>query len=280
MDLYKLYQDNKIDTQSLSKELYFKNKVEDKMDISVIIPVRGRLEFQEAVYSHLKKASEVSGINISITYIEHSHISEYLQPTRGSYIWVPCNKDSAFNKCLCFNIGALYGPMADYYLFYDADLICREDFFEQIISDLSDAIQTFKSRRVLYANESLTGKIKQGAMFDQYLNDKHPDISIGIPGAPGGSIFVSRDLFFKVGGYDAEFFYGYSIEDQFFYNKLECFQKVKSLDKVDLIHLNHPVIQVNTPDFQMDILRKWITMTEQERLDFVKFKSNTLNEKN
>lgn len=280
MDLYKLYQDNKINMEALSKELYFKNKVEDKMDISVIIPVRGRLEFQKPVVDHLLLASDNSAVKISITYVEHSRVSEYLQHTPVSYIWVPCNEDSKFNKCLCFNIGVLYGPKADYYLFYDADLICRYDFFDQIIANLSDAIQTFKGRRVLYANEALTGKIKQGAMFDEFLNDKHPDVTIGVPGAPGGSIFVSRDLFFKIGGYDAEFFHGYSIEDQFFFNKLLCFSNVESLHEVDLIHLNHGSEHAKTPDFHMDILKYWSTISDTEKMDFIKFKSNELKIEN
>jgi hypothetical protein len=64
----------------------------------------------------------------------------------------------------------------------------------------------------------------------------------GSPGAPGGSICLSRELFNKVGGFDPHFFWAYSIEDRFFWEKVEKFTKISTLEspKVDLYHLWHP----------------------------------------
>lgn len=254
MDLYKILEDNKTDYKALSANLHFKNKYDtapEKVDISIIVPVRGRLEFMDSVSNHLQEAIDdlrMNGIFVSLTYVEHSFISEYLGPIKTNFIWIPCAQESEFNKCLCFNMGFLHGPKADYYLFYDSDLVCKVDFLEHLILNLDEAVQTFKGRRVLYADSELTKKIThQGVMYDEFLNDKHPQISIGVPGAPGGSIMVSRDLFLKVGGYDSEMFYGYSIEDQFFFNKLMCFHTVKSLESVDLVHLYHGESHARTP---------------------------------
>jgi predicted glycosyltransferase involved in capsule biosynthesis len=273
-DLINLHEKNKIDYLSLSKELYFKNRITEKQDISVIIPVRGRTEFLKPVSYHLNQAIKKSGLKISLTYIEHSVLSEYLHPVQDSFIWVPCNKDSKFNKCLCFNMGFMYGPPADYYLFYDSDLICREDFFEQVVLNISDVVQTFKGKRVLYANEALTNKlVKHDVYYDQFLNDKHSDITIGQPGAPGGSILVSRDLFLKVGGYDDAFFHGYSIEDQFFYNKLLLFTEVKSIQSVDLVHLFHGNSHAKTENFHMEILNSFNAFNQVDKVEFVSFLS-------
>lgn len=281
MDLYKLHQDSKLDYKIISSELFFKNKEENKVDISVIIPVRGRVQFQKPVLDHLFKSIQKPkgiGYTISVTYVEHSTLPTYLWKTPSGYIWIPCEENDRFNKCLCFNIGVLSGPKADYYLFHDSDLVCPENFFDEILNNISQAMQVFKGKRVLYANENLTQKFLSGSIYDNTLNDKNPDITIGVPGAPGGSIFVERDLFFKVGGYDAEYFTGYSIEDQFFFNKLSFFTEVKSLNTVDVIHLNHGTSHAKTENAQMEILKTFNSFSHKDKEDFFRFRSGLFKE--
>lgn len=273
IDLLDIFSTNKLNYEEIFKELYFKKPSKDKFDISVIIPVRGRLEFVEPVYRHLIRAIKASPLKISVTYVEHSIIAEHLRNSPESYIWVPCNTDSKFNKCLCFNIGVLKGNEADNYLFFDSDLLVPEDFFLQLQENISPAIQTFAGRRVLYANDKLTVKFLAGSFSDAGTNMNHPDITVGQAGAPGGAIFISKSLFYRVGGYDAEFFHGYSIEDQFFYNKVLIYEAFKSLPEVELIHLNHGNTHARTEDFHMNILHTFDGMSFGDRKAFVEVKA-------
>lgn len=273
IDLLDIFYTNKLNYEEIFKELYFKNLSKDKFDISVIIPVRGRLEFVEPVYRHLIRAIKASPLKICVTYVEHSILSEHLRNSPESYIWVPCNTDSKFNKCLCFNIGVLKGNDADNYLFLDSDLLVPEDFFLQVEKNLSLAMQTFNGRRVLYANEKLSVKFLAGSFSDDSTGMNHPDITIGQAGAPGGAILTSKKLFYQAGGYDAEFFHGYSIEDQFFYNKVLIYEAFKSLPDVELIHLNHGNTHAKTEDFHMNILHTFDALSFGDRKAFVEVKA-------
>ncbi len=273
-DLLDIFSSNKINYEDLFKELYFKNASKEHFDISVIIPVRGRIEFIEPVYRHLVRAIKASPLKICVTYVEHSVLSEYLRPVPESYIWVPCNTDSKFNKCLCFNIGVLKGNDADNYLFFDSDLLVPEDFFLKIEENLCPAMQPFNGRRVLYANEKLSTKFLAGSFTDSSTLMNHPDITIGQAGAPGGAILVSKKVFYQVGGYDAEFFHGYSVEDQFFYNKVMLYDSFKSLSQVELIHLNHGGAHCKTEDFHMSLLHTFDGLGFEDRKAFVEVKSD------
>ncbi len=274
LDLLDIFSANKINYEEIFKELYFKNIPKGHFDISVIIPVRGRLEFVEPVYRHLIRAIKASPLKICITYVEHSTLSEYLRPSPEGYIWVPCNSDSKFNKCLCFNIGVLKGNDAYHYLFFDSDLLVPEDFFLKIQENLSPAMQPFNARRVLYANEKLTTKFLAGNFTDVSTSTNHPDIVIGQSGAPGGAVMVSKKLFYQVGGYDAEYFFGYSVEDQFFYNKVLLYDKFVSLPQVELVHLNHGGSHCKTEDFHMGLLHSFDALGFEDRKAFVEVKSD------
>ncbi len=279
LDLYALYRENKINYKDIKESLYFKNPTTEKVDISIIIPVRDRLEFVQPVYNHLLKAvEELSILNykLSITFVEHSPVALHLKDCPASYIWIPCPEDAKFNKCLCFNIGVLSGPDADYYMFYDGDLLCFNDFILKVAGDISSFMQGFKNRRVVYADQVLTGKFLQGEFLDHTITAMHPNIRVGVPGAPGGCIITSKELFFHVGGYDAEFFHGYSVEDQLFFDKCSLFDPCKSLDN-ELIHLYHGEAHARTEDFHMQILKTFQGQHVDDKKTFIKFVSEEFN---
>lgn len=277
IDLLDIFEKNKINYSEIKKELYFKNPTDKKFDISIIVPVRDRLQFTEPLMRHFNRAIENTVFSISITYVEHSVLPAHLRSCPVSYIWIPCNPDSRFNKCLCFNIGFISGPRADYYIFHDSDLLPQENFFglieKQLLSN-TPSFQTFQGRRVLYADTTLTQKVLQGkAMLDATITGVHPNITIGQPGAPGGSILTTREMFLKVGGYDPEYFTGYSVEDQFFYDKLSVFSKVQSLEHSELLHLNHGDSHARTEDFCMRVLHAFQGMSFNEKKAFIDLKS-------
>jgi len=218
-----------------------------KFDISVIIPVRGRIDFVDISLSHLKSAIEKTNLKINITIVEHSTNREYYEICKSygiGYYWIN-SLENKFNKCLSHNIGALLNKNSKYFLFHDLDCLVYDNFFLNLMenkeSKKSECLQTFFNRRVLYLNEQQTRNILNKEININDINLE--EVKEGDYGAPGGSIFVNKELFFNVGGYDPELFYGWSPEDIFFWNKVETLEKIHSVDnpKNELLHLHHEI---------------------------------------
>jgi hypothetical protein len=277
MNLTEIFNANKIDYNKFG--LFQKNcYLAEKYDISVIIPVRGRVHLQECVLNGLLASAAKSTLSIAITFVEQSLSPEFDKLETCSYIHIPCNDEEPFNKCLCMNIGFIYGPKANFYLFHDSDLLCSETFFSSIEATFNKnfhAIQCFKKRRVIYASEYLTDIIIKEETPAGVLDENHPNVQIGTEGAPGGSLLVSRYFFILIGGYDPEYFTEYSIEDQFFHDKLSLLAEVFSLNSENLIHLFHHTLGV-TKQCDFDIYHEWKELTDHQKLYLIELKSNHL----
>ena len=216
-----------------------------KYDIITVIPFRGRKWHLEKTLSTLMESSAICGKRIGFIIVENSE-SQIVNPNDFKYdnlhyIWINSN-GFIFNKCYCHNIGAEICD-SDFIHFHDCDLIVPTNFYECIINELenNDAVQCFSGRRVHYLDEINTKYYYQkGNSHNIRLGME--GLREGSPGAPGGSICLSRELFNKVGGFDPHFFWAYSIEDRFFWEKVEKFTKISTLEspKVDLYHLWHP----------------------------------------
>jgi|694.fasta_scaffold00068_37 predicted glycosyltransferase involved in capsule biosynthesis len=253
-----------------------------KFDISIIIPVRGRIDFVDVSLSHLKSAIEKTNLKINITIVEHSTNREYYEICKSygiGYYWIN-SLENKFNKCLCHNIGALLNKNSNYFLFHDLDCLVYDNFFLNLIdnkeSKKSECLQTFYNRRVLYLSEQQTRNLLNNEISINDINLE--ELRVGNYGAPGGSIFVNKNLFFNVGGYDPELFYGWSPEDIFFWNKIETLEKIHSVDnpKNELLHLHHE-IQSNSDSLVLEELYENIKNSGDVVLnDIVKYKSEIL----
>lgn len=224
------------------------------VDISIIIPVHGRTQFNNVVTNHFKKAisyiEEKRDLKISLTFVEHSYNQEHydlIDKTWVNYIYIPMFGQDKFNKCMCFNIGALYSNEAKFYLFHDVDVIVPMDFFEKLMENIqgNDCIQSFTKKRLLYANEHLSYQLINGIeTIDNCIiyKESKDGLKIGNEGAAGGSIFIRKQLFIDIGGYDT-FFTEYSVEDAFFLEKVNTISHCNSSDKppIELIHLWHDI---------------------------------------
>ncbi len=251
-----------------------------KSFISIIIPVRGRVNFLEPCLKHLLKSIEFIKNDINILVVEHSDVIEHksiCEKYGVNYFWID-GTDTKFNKCLCHNIGSLLNKNSEYFLFHDLDCLVKEDFFKNLLENKenknSKCLQTFYNRRVLYMNHDDTEKIIKN---EKTINDVI-NLTVGDYGAPGGSIFIEKDLFFKVGGYDPELFYGWSPEDIFFWNKVEFFEKVHSVDepKNELYHMFHE-LQSNNDSIVLENLYENIKkLNSEEMSEFIKYKSEIL----
>lgn len=232
------------------------------VDISVIIPVRGRFSFMQKTIDSFKNAiqnAQNADLLISITISEHSQASEfenYFYDEDVNYIHIQ-SQEEPFNKCLAMNLGFLYSVKARYYLFHDVDCQVQSDFFLRLKQNIEVknalALQCFFGRRVLHLNLDITEKILHDEVRIDDLSPEYPGIKIPTnTGAPGGSVLIERELFSKVGGYDPELFWSYSPEDIFFWDKIESIITFHTCDDpiIEQYHLYHPPSHKSNPDLE------------------------------
>lgn len=264
---------------------------EEQYDVSFIVPVRGRLNFSKPMYDNFVLAREQSRLNISYTIVEHSESpehSKFCKKNRINYIWIKSYSNEQFNKCLALNFGALFSiKKCDFFLFHDIDCLIQTNFFINLQKNIENknckSIQCFHGRRVLYLDQELTNKI--------ISNEIHVDsLKLGIPGitlpmyigAPGGSIMINRDLFFRVGGYDPEFFRANSPEDIFFWDKVAFIDRMEISDnpEIDIFHMHHTPTYYDNPfiDHMKKIYEIFKNSSDDDKLHLINKKSKLIQE--
>lgn len=237
--------------------IYLVNK--EEYDMNIIIGFRGRQEFlkpliqsfEQAIDYHTNKYGSKTFI---ITFVEHDsepRNKDMFLASRFNYIWTPGNISEQYSRSFAYNFGVKYSNAAKHYLLHDLDILVKENFFEELYSNLGDSkcMQTYGKRRVLYMSQSLTPKVISGEIDFNLFNEHTPDVSLpmfaGKPalGSKGGSIVVERDFYYEIGGFDPEIFWGYAAEDQMFWDKaLTKLGEVAYADNppIDIFHMWHP----------------------------------------
>lgn len=264
-------------------------------DINFLITARGRSNFAQPMYDSFKSAADKSSLNITYTVIEHSENpehSKFCKKNKLNYIWVKSEPGELFNKCLAYNMGAFFGNKAKYILFHDIDCLVQSDFFLNLFDNISKkkarAIQCFTGRRVLYINEEFTPKVIGGEFPVDDLSLDMPEVDLPrlggqvMIGAPGGSILVERDLFFEVGGYDAELFLANSPEDAFFWEKIDTLDKMHISDEpsIELYHMYHPPTWMHNPhmnDMQA-IHNNFKVLSKEKKIEIMNLKAEMIKE--
>ena len=252
IEVMKIYHDKNIE------------KIKDEhFDIITVIPFRGRTMHLYKTLESLSDSAKNTSAKIGFLVVENSNkpiandVVDIFDSTY--YRWLD-SKGKMFNKCLCHNVGA-YISSSDILHFHDCDIVVPTDFYPEIIKSLerNQAVQCFTRRRVNYMVEDATKDILSGGDINKILKN-YLSFSTGGDGAPGGSIALKRNLFEMVGGFDPHFFWGYSIEDAFFWKKISGITHIFSLDNppIELFHLWHPPSWGKNPleHFERNIYKK------------------------
>jgi hypothetical protein len=289
-ELIEIHLRNRVDYHLIKKSCEFNLINNASVDVSVIIPIKGRENFNVPLVNHLISAMEFyKEKRYSITFVEHSEISTHknLCKNRTNHIWIKKDKKDFFNKCLAMNVGVLFSNKAKYYLFHDVDMLVNNNFFSNIFSNFSkidenSALQTFGGRRVVVMNKELTDSILKNKI--KIENVKPGDIRspYSKSGAPGGSIFISSNSFFKVGGFEPEFFHSYSCEDAFFYHKLETTVGIQGCNNpsIEIYHMDHPKANIKENiNYQEQLLihKSFMNLHINDKLNFISYVSNNFN---
>lgn len=259
----------------------------EEVDINFIITVRDRLSFASPTYNSFLNARKNTTLKVSYTIVEHSTNGlhyHFCLTNKINYIWIKTKPDELFNKCLAYNVGALFSTKTKNYIFHDIDILLQSDFFNKLSQNIENkkcsAIQCFTNRRVISCNPILTEKIVNGVVGPDEIPLTSSEISLPKSGAPGGSIFVTKDLFFRVGGYDAEIFLGYAPEDGFFWDKIDTVGKMEISDNppIELFHLHHPPTQNDNPHYKhmLDLIYILYKSSFNDKMKLINFKEELI----
>jgi len=253
---------------------------------NVVVPVRGRIDFLPTLLDSLKQTGYQ---DFFVTVVEHSDRPQHQRACVDpwvNYIHIPSG-NTVFNKCLAFNVGVVATPPAKYYIFHDLDCLVQKDFFDNLDGIIErkngEAIQTFNGRRVIFCDAELTARLVGRITNINELNLVSKGVLPINPnhiGAPGGSILASRELFFKVGGYDPELFWGYSPEDEFFYNKLQFYTTVYSCEKNEVYHMFHPLTFKSNPDIHrlIAVMKRFKELRHEDKKKVIEYKQMLIAE--
>jgi hypothetical protein len=303
-NLIEILKEKPIDYDEIREKGIFDLRNEPGAFINFIIPIRGRSSFVKKMIESVKIAAEQfkkgpsfigrhfeSG-RVNITVCEHSSEPEHREACSKmdvDYMWIESKEK--FNKCLAMNTAVFFSPQTQWLVFHDIDCIVQSNFFINTFKNIDKkkckAIQTFSDRRVLYVDEKNTQRILAGGLeFDELSMGipgidcpRRPDGSVA-SGAPGGSVCVTRKLFFKIGGYDPYYFVSYAPEDIFFWLKAEVYEVFETCTdpRNEIYHLNHPRVEVNGNELaSMEALKvKFIKMTLEEKVELLQKMSNNI----
>lgn len=272
---------------NLSKREIFDN---GHYDINVIVPVRGRVNFMAPMYQSFKRASDKTSLKTIYTVIEISDLNEhedFCLKNKINYVWIKTEQDVLFNKCLALNVGAMFTASSDAFIFHDIDCLMQSDFFINLEKNIKNknakAIQCFQGRRVLYLNNTLTEKVINGELDVDDLMITTDGVTLPETiGAPGGSIYTTKKLFFEVGGYDPELFQANAPEDIFYWEKICMLDTMHICDNppIELYHMSHPITYNSNPKLSemLVIYETFKNDDHQNKLDLITYKKKLINE--
>lgn len=273
--------------------------LDDKQyDINVIVGFRGRKEFLSPLLNSFKNAFAYYNNFVSenkksfcFTFVEHSKKSEfdYLKK-ESNYLWTPGNVSEQYSRSFAYNFGVKYSNKAKYLLLHDLDILVKENFFVELFQNLgtSKCLQTYGKRRVLYLSQELTQNVINKKMDFNTLNEHSENVSLpmyaGKPalGSKGGSILIERELYYDVGGFDAETMYGYSPEDQLFWDKVTTNTEIAFADNppIDMFHMWHPPTSMSNPlMYEMEkYMLEFRYMKKKDRLKYLEIQKENFKD--
>lgn len=251
--LYQRYKDTQCTSTDISKKYYLCNNVLSPRKI--IIPCFKRQENLRAVLQRFQTIDlPLEGYRPPILLVEHSpypEIEKIAEEFNCEYLWIfmdythPELPLGQFNKALCYDKAFLFGTPASWYLFHDNDVLVPKDFWNKLDQNVERAktqfIQPYTNRCLINLKPPVAEMLRENlsladeAITEDMYFERHP-------GAPGGSLYLTRNRYLEAGGHDPNICWGYGPEDAMFYEKLSILEDIAFADNpaIEMIHLWHP----------------------------------------
>ena len=297
-NIFEALEQNKFSYGNIRKSSHVSLLDEEEFDMNVIVGFRGRQEFLIPLIESFERAFEYhknkyGSKTFCFTFVEHDERANGKELLEGkvNYLWTPGNVVDKYSRSFAYNFGVKYSNKAKHYLLHDLDILVKENFFEELFSNLKDSrcMQTYGKRRVLYLSQELTPKVIAKEVDFNSFDESTPDVSLpmfaGRPalGSKGGSIVVERELYYEVGGFDPELFWGYAAEDQMFWNK--TITKLGEIDyadnpPIDIFHMWHPpTFNTNPLVYEMEnYMHQYNGMKKKDRFRYLEIQKNTFKD--
>lgn len=290
--LYERYKDTSCTKTecSMKRFLYTKRNPPRK----IIIPCFKR---QENLLCVLQRFQSIQlpkeGYRPQILLVEHSpypELQSIAEQYNCEYIWlfldprIPRMPLGQFNKALAYDKAFLYGSPADWYLFHDNDILVPKTFWDLLDTNKERAntqfLQPYTGRCLLNLKPAVAEAFRDNiTLADEPIEPAM--IYERNPGAPGGSLYLSRQRYLEAGGHDPQLCWGYGPEDALFYHKLEVLEPIAFADSppIEMIHLWHPPAAGTNPFRQeMDFFVKVVfkEKTPDEKRTYMRYKEALL----
>ena len=218
------------------------DQIDTHRDVNIVIGCCGRPDLLRATVLHLKKSLGSTDLRVSIVVSEMGSeplFRDFAADLGVEYLFIPFEASDTENKhseALSQSLAYFCIRKSQWYCFHCADIVVPEDWLarlEVLLKKNRGFIQPYSGKKLQYLSpeysqmvveangttniRELEASILSGSGPGLKKLDNHQSIA----GNTGGSIFVTRNDFEQVGGFEPEIFFGWGWEDILLWSKLE-----------------------------------------------------------
>ena len=209
--------------------------VSPQPSVSFIIGHRG-LERLPLLELTLASIAAQRGVTIECIVVEQDsqpHLQRLL-PGWVRYIHAPPpQSDMAYNRSMAFNQGAQFAK-GNLLILHDNDMPVPQDYAEANIAKVREGYEVVNLKRFIFYLDRQTSN---NMSIDRGIPSKPGITAIMQNSQGGGSIAITREAFFDIGGMD-ESFVGWGGEDNEFWERAET-RKLWPYGSMPILHLWH-----------------------------------------
>jgi hypothetical protein len=204
--------------------------------VSFIIGHRGRSRLPHLLAT-LRSIAAQREVALECIVVEQSNEPEVenLLPPWVRYIYTPLPRaDMPYSRSWALNVGAraAHGEML---VLHDNDMLIPVDYAKEVFERFKDGYEVMNLKRfIFYLSEADSGAV----FYDKEPLARRPPQSIVQNLEAGGSIAITREAYYQIGGMD-ESFVGWGGEDNEFWERAQT-KRVWPYAYLPLIHLWHP----------------------------------------
>ena len=236
---------------------------DDDPDVSFIIGHRGVERLSQLLLT-LKTIAAQEGVNIECIVVEQDATPRIQAsvPDWVRYIFSPVNAPvPPYNRSRAFNVG-VQKASGSVLVLHDNDFLIPADYARTVTNCMEDGYQVVQPKRFLFylTHGSTASAVQAQSLCGANECDRVVENLEG-----GGSIAITREAYFAIGGMDEDFV-GWGGEDNEFWDRCQLL-RVNPYGYLPLVHLWHPPQprkhSKNNPG--IELLRKKSTISRRER---------------
>ena len=212
------------------------DRQDEDVEVSFIIGHRGITRLPHLLLT-LQSVAAQRDASVECVVVEQSESPEIEEKLPGwvKYIHTPPPyADMPYCRSWAFNVGARKAK-GKILVLHDNDLLAPQDYSSELADRCNEGYEVINLKRfIFYAGESLSKRLFHAR---ESLMDEPPE-TIMQNALGGGSLAVTRDAYFALGGFD-ESFVGWGGEDNEFWERAQTLS-VWPFGYLPFVHLWHP----------------------------------------